>query len=131
MGWATAADTWPTVWASGSPDPEKVPAIFDFAGTFSIQGQSRPTAALFTAQSGLTRELLTIKFHIDPRTSFISQSNPLSIPPHKPYPVDTPSSRKLLSDSRMEPIHAPYITAILTMHFAGMSDHLSFRNVPR
>ncbi len=36
---------------------------------FFTQSQSRPTETLFTAQSGLTRELLTSKFHIDPRTS--------------------------------------------------------------
>ena len=36
---------------------------------FFAQSQSRPIEALFTAQSGLTRELLTSKFHIDPRTS--------------------------------------------------------------
>ena len=36
---------------------------------FFAQSQSRPIEALFTAQSGLMRELLTSKFHIDPRTS--------------------------------------------------------------
>lgn len=36
---------------------------------FFTQSQSRPTETLFTAQSGLARELLTSKFHIDPRTS--------------------------------------------------------------
>ena len=36
---------------------------------FFPQSQSRPTETLFPAQSGLTRELLTSKFHIDPRTS--------------------------------------------------------------
>ena len=36
---------------------------------FLMRGPSRPIEALFTAQSGLTRELLTSKFHIDPRTS--------------------------------------------------------------
>ena len=36
---------------------------------FFAQSQSRPIEALFTAQSGLTRELFPIGFHIDPRTS--------------------------------------------------------------
>lgn len=36
---------------------------------FFTQSQSRPTETLFTAQSGLTRELFPIGFHIDPRTS--------------------------------------------------------------
>ena len=38
---------------------------------FLTQSPSRPIEALFTAQSGLTRELLTPKFHIDPRTSLL------------------------------------------------------------
>ena len=54
---------------------KKVPAFFDFAGTFSIQGQPRPITALFTAQSGLTRELLSTKFYIDPRTSLSKNAN--------------------------------------------------------
>ena len=36
---------------------------------FLTRGPSRPIEALFTAQSGLTRELFPIGFHIDPRTS--------------------------------------------------------------
>ena len=36
---------------------------------FFAQSQSRPTETLFTAQSGLTRELFPTGFHIDPRTS--------------------------------------------------------------
>ena len=39
---------------------------------FLTRGPSRPIEALFTAQSGLTRELLTSKFHIDPRTSLLT-----------------------------------------------------------
>ena len=39
---------------------------------FFTQSQSRPTETLFTAQSSLTRELLTSKFHIDPRTSLLA-----------------------------------------------------------
>ena len=42
---------------------------------FFAQSQSRPIEALFTAQSGLTRELLTSKFHIDPRTSLSGPAN--------------------------------------------------------
>ena len=44
---------------------------------FFTQSQSRPTETLFTAQSGLTRELLTSKFHIDPRTSLSGPANKL------------------------------------------------------
>lgn len=39
---------------------------------FLTQSPSRPIEALFTAQSGLTRELLTPKFHIDPRTNLLA-----------------------------------------------------------
>lgn len=39
---------------------------------FFTQSPSRPIEALFTAQSGLTRELLTSKFHIDPRTNLLA-----------------------------------------------------------
>lgn len=39
---------------------------------FFTQSQSRPTETLFTAQSGLTRELFPTGFHIDPRTSLLA-----------------------------------------------------------
>ena len=39
---------------------------------FLTRSPSRPIEALFTAQSGLTRELLTPKFHIDPRTNLLA-----------------------------------------------------------
>ena len=44
---------------------------------FFAQSQSRPTEALFTAQSGLTRELFPTEFHIDPRTSLSEPANKL------------------------------------------------------
>ena len=44
---------------------------------FLTRSPSRPIEALFTAQSGLTRELLTPKFHIDPRTSLSGPANKL------------------------------------------------------
>lgn len=54
---------------------------------FFAQSQSRPTETLFTAQSGLTRELLTSKFHIDPRTSLLTLPRegdvPLAVGHHK------------------------------------------------
>ena len=54
---------------------------------FFTQSQSRPTETLFTAQSGLTRELLTSKFHIDPRTSLLTLPRegdvPLAVGHHK------------------------------------------------
>ena len=54
---------------------------------FFTQSQSRPTETLFTAQPGLTRELLTPKFHIDPRTSLLTLPRegdvPLAVGHHK------------------------------------------------
>ncbi len=54
---------------------------------FLTRGPSRPIEALFTAQSGLTRELLTSKFHIDPRTSLLTLPRkgdvPLAVGHHK------------------------------------------------
>ena len=54
---------------------------------FLTRGPSRPIEALFTAQSGLTRELLTPKFHIDPRTSLLTLPRegdvPLAVGHHK------------------------------------------------
>ena len=54
---------------------------------FLTRSQSRPTETLFTAQSGLTRELLTSKFHIDPRTSLLTLPRegdvPLAVGHHK------------------------------------------------
>ena len=54
---------------------------------FFTQSPSRPIEALFTAQSGLTRELLTSKFHIDPRTSLLTLPRegdvPLAVGHHK------------------------------------------------
>ena len=54
---------------------------------FLTRGPSKPIKALFTAQSGLTRELLTPKFHIDPRTSLLTLPRegdvPLAVGHHK------------------------------------------------
>lgn len=54
---------------------------------FLTRSPSRPIEALFTAQSGLTRELLTSKFHIDPRTSLLTLPRegdvPLAVGHHK------------------------------------------------
>ena len=80
----SGAAVWLSVWVSARSDLEKVPAFFDFAGTFF---DAKPIEALFTAQSGLTRELLTPKFHIDPRTSLLTLSRegdvPLAVGHHK------------------------------------------------
>ena len=59
-----------TAWGSGSTDPEKVPAFFEFAGTFFDAKPIETHRRLFSPQqSGLTRELFPTEFHIDPRTS--------------------------------------------------------------
>ena len=54
---------------------------------FLTRGPSRPIEALFTAQSGLTRDLLISKFHIDPRTSLLTLPRegdvPLAVGHHK------------------------------------------------
>ena len=54
---------------------------------FLTRSPSRPIEALFTAQSGLTRKLLTPKFHIDPRTSLPALPRegdvPLAVGHHK------------------------------------------------
>ena len=54
---------------------------------FLTRSPSRPIEALFTAQSSLTRELLTPKFHIDPRTSLLTLPRegavPLAVGHHK------------------------------------------------
>ena len=54
---------------------------------FFTQSQSRPTETLFTAQSGLTRELFPTEFHIDPRTSLLTLPRegdvPLAVGHHK------------------------------------------------
>ena len=56
-------------------------------GLFLTRSPLRPIEALFTAQSGLTRELLTPKFHIDPRTSLLTlpreRDVPLAVGYHK------------------------------------------------
>ena len=45
----SGAAVWLSVWVSARSDLEKVPAFFEFAGTFFAQSQSRPTEALFTS----------------------------------------------------------------------------------
>ena len=96
-------------WVSGSTDPEKVPAFFEFAGTFFTQSQSRPIEALFTAQSGLTRELLTSKFHIDPRTS-LRMPPELSIPLLSALvPATTSLLHKIFFDQSLHISHIQWI----------------------
>ena len=96
-------------WVSGSTDPKKVPAFFEFAGTFFTQSQSRPTETLFTAQSGLTRELLTPKFHIDPRTS-LRMPPELSIPLLSALvPATTSLLHKIFFDQSLHISHIQWI----------------------
>ena len=96
-------------WVSGSVYLEKVPAFFEFAGTFFAQSQSRPTETLFTAQSGLTRELLTSKFHIDPRTN-LRMPPELSIPLLSALvPATTSLLHKIFFDQSLHISHIQWI----------------------
>ena len=74
-------------WVSVSVYLEKFLRFLISQELFLTRGPSRPIEALFTAQSGLTRELLTSKFHIDPRTSLLTLPRegdvPLAVGHHK------------------------------------------------
>ena len=76
---------------------------------FFTQSQSRPTETLFTAQSGLTRELLTPKFHIDPRTS-LRMPPELSIPLLSALvPATTSLLHKIFFDQSLHISHIQWI----------------------
>ena len=76
---------------------------------FFAQSQSRPIEALFTAQSGLTRELLTSKFHIDPRTS-LRMPPELSIPLLSALvPATTSLLHKIFFDQSLHISHIQWI----------------------
>ena len=66
---ARLADIWTAPGSLSRFTSKKFLRFLNSQELFFTQSQSRPTETLFTAQSGLTRELLTSKFHIDPRTS--------------------------------------------------------------
>ena len=66
---ARLADIWTAPGSLARFTSKKFLRFLNSQELFFAQSQSRPIEALFTAQSGLTRELLTSKFHIDPRTS--------------------------------------------------------------
>ena len=66
---ARLADIWTAPGSLARFTSKKFLRFLNSQELFFTQSQSRPTETLFTAQSGLTRELLTSKFHIDPRTS--------------------------------------------------------------
>ena len=105
----STAAAWSVAWGSGSTALEKVPAFFEFAGTFFAQSPSRPIEALFTAQSGLTRELLTPKFHIDPRTS-LRMPPELSIPLLSALvPATTSLLHKIFFDQSLHISHIQWI----------------------
>ena len=76
---------------------------------FFTQSPSRPIEALFTAQSGLTRELLTSKFHIDPRTS-LRMPPELSIPLLSALvPATTSLLHKIFFDQSLHISHIQWI----------------------
>ena len=76
---------------------------------FFTQSQSRPTETLFTAQSGLTRELFPIGFHIDPRTS-LRMPPELSIPLLSALvPATTSLLHKIILDQSLHISHIQWI----------------------
>ena len=76
---------------------------------FFAQSQSRPIEALFTAQSGLTRELFPTGFHIDPRTS-LRMPPELSIPLLSALVPDTTSLlHKIFFDQSLHISHIQWI----------------------
>ena len=68
---ARLADIWTAPGSLARFTSKKFLRFFISQELFLTQSPSRPIEAFFTAQSGLTRELLTPKFHIDPRTSLL------------------------------------------------------------
>ena len=142
----------PLGWASGAAAPEKVPAFFEFAGTFFCAKPIETHWGSFHCAIWLDAGTFDFKISYRPankltdaagtvyfpafstgsgHNKLTSQNILWSIPPHKPYPVDIPSSQKLISDSRMESSHAPYIAVILTRHFYGMQAHPPFPDAPK
>ena len=84
---ARLADIWTAPGSLARFTLKKFLRFLNSQELFFTQSQSRPTETLFTAQSGLTRELLTSKFHIDPRTSLLTLPRegdvPLAVGHHK------------------------------------------------
>lgn len=68
-GSGSTADTWTAPGSLARFTLKKFLRFLISQEPFLTRSQSRPTETLFTAQSGLTRELFPIGFHIDPRTS--------------------------------------------------------------
>ena len=76
---------------------------------FLTRSPSRPIEALFTAQSGLTRELFPIGFHIDPRTS-LRMPPELSIPLLSALvPATTSLLHKIFFDQSLHISHIQWI----------------------
>lgn len=68
----STADTWTAPGSLARFTLKKFLRFLISQELFLTRSPSRPIETLFTAQSGLTRELLTSKFHIDPRTSLLA-----------------------------------------------------------
>ena len=69
---ARLADIWTAPGSLARFTLKKFLRFLNLQELFFAQSQSRPIEALFTAQSGLTRELFPTGFHIDPRTSLLA-----------------------------------------------------------
>ena len=76
---------------------------------FSMHGFPRPISTLFTAQSGLTRELLSTKFHIDPRTSLLTLPGPVALRHPVLVPATTSLLRKIFLDQSFHINHIQWI----------------------
>lgn len=103
------ADTWTVPGSLARFTSKKFLRFLNSQELFFTQSQSRPTETLFTAQSGLTRELLTSKFHIDPRTS-LRMPPELSIPLLSALvPATTSLLHKIFFDQSLHISHIQWI----------------------
>ena len=106
---ARLADIWTAPGSLARFTLKKFLRFLNSQELFFTQSQSRPTETLFTAQSGLTRELLTSKFHIDPRTS-LRMPPELSIPLLSALvPATTSLLHKIFFDQSLHISHIQWI----------------------
>ena len=106
---ARLADIWTVPGALARFTSKKFLRFLISQELFLTRGPSRPIEALFTAQSGLTRELLTSKFHIDPRTS-LRMPPELSIPLLSALvPATTSLLHKIFFDQSLHISHIQWI----------------------
>ena len=106
---ARLADIWTAPGSLARLNLKKFLRFLNLQELFFAQSQSRPIEALFTAQSGLTRELFPTGFHIDPRTS-LRMPPELSIPLLSALVPDTTSLlHKIFFDQSLHISHIQWI----------------------